>query len=88
MVGKGQPPKSDGDKRKVVRVYVSDNDRKEIEKAREKEAAEKSLSTYMKDIVVDHVKEVKKYGSCASLGKLHTSSCYPTKSNSFILPFS
>lgn len=59
MVGKGQPPKKPEDIRKAVVFYASSIDRKKMETAKNMECGESaSFSTYLKDIVMEHVERI------------------------------
>lgn len=54
---RGQPPKGD-DKRKPIVIYASPIEKEEIEEARSKEAPDRRIGAYIRDVAVDHAKKV------------------------------
>ena len=58
MVGKGQPPKKPEDKRRDRAIKFSPKEESLVNAAREKEAPEKKFGTYVRDITVEHAKNV------------------------------
>lgn len=60
MVGKGQPPKAPEDKRKNFPVGLSPKERETLETARDTEAPEKGLGSYVRDVALDHAENIVK----------------------------
>ena len=54
---RGQPPKGD-DKRKPVVVYASPSEKADIEEARNTEAPDRRIGAYIRDVAVDHARQV------------------------------
>lgn len=56
---RGQPPKLPEEKKNVQKnVFFTEGQAASIEAAKEKEAPEKKVSAYIRDVVVDHVEKV------------------------------
>jgi hypothetical protein len=56
---RGQPPKPTEEKRMIQKsVLMNSEEFSEIEKARMKEAPDRRTGAYMRDVAVDHAKEV------------------------------
>ncbi len=56
---RGQPPKRDEDRREnTVSVYLSSNEKDAVETARDKEAPDRRIGAYIRDVVVDHAEKV------------------------------
>ena len=58
MVGKGQPPKPPAEKKRRLEVFLSENQRQEIEQAKAIEAPEKRFGAYVRDAAMAHVEKV------------------------------
>lgn len=56
---RGQPPKPDEDKRgNTVSVYLSSLEKEAVEAARDKEAPNRRVGAYIRDVVVDHAEKI------------------------------
>ena len=55
---KGQPPKPPRKKREQISLYISQEEKEEVEKARMKESPDKRTGAYIRDVAVDHAEKV------------------------------
>ena len=56
---RGQPPKQPDERKNVNKnVAFTESQIAEVEAAKEKESPEKKVSTYIRDVVVDHAEKV------------------------------
>ena len=56
---RGQPPKAPEHRREnTVSVYLSSSEKDAVETARDKEAPDRRIGAYIRDIVIDHTQKV------------------------------
>ena len=55
---KGQPPKPPRKKREQISLYISQDEKEEVEQARDKESPDRRVGAYIRDVAVDHAKKV------------------------------
>ena len=59
MAKRGQPPKQPEERKTVQKnVFFTEGQIAAIDAAKEKESPEKKVSTYIRDVVVDHAEKV------------------------------
>ena len=55
---RGQPPKTPETKRGKFTVYLSSNEKEDVEEARQQEAPDRRIGAYIRDTAVDHARRV------------------------------